>query len=75
MSECSRDRSFIAWTHPSWLNRYTVFRTRWPGTCARSPTTRPDDSIRASHFVAVVRPEWVAAAMPSCVSPLRLAGS
>ena len=31
--------------------------------------------MRASHFVAVVRPEWVAAAMPSCVRTLRLAGS
>jgi hypothetical protein len=35
----------------------------------------PLDSKRASHFVAVVRPECVAEAMPSWVSALRVPGS
>jgi len=35
----------------------------------------PIDSILASHFVAVVRPEWVADAMPSCVRAPSVAGS
>jgi len=31
--------------------------------------------MRASHFVAVVRPDRVAEAMPSCVTAARAAGS
>src|SRR5205823_6625245 len=36
---------------------------------------QPAAPMRASHFVAVVRPECVAAAIPSCVRALKLAGS